>query len=60
MLVNTELHHGRGHQWMGRSIPEKKVKPWVGERPMKDANQAIVDMDEGKVRYRYVLKNDMS
>ncbi|KAB5570702.1 chaperonin 10-like protein [Coniochaeta sp. 2T2.1] len=31
---------------------EKGVKPWVTTRPMKDANQAIVDMNEGKARYR--------
>ncbi|KAH8909664.1 putative zinc-binding alcohol dehydrogenase [Coniochaeta sp. PMI_546] len=36
---------------------EKGVKPWVTTRPMKDANQAIVDMHEGKARYRYVLAN---
>ncbi|KAF2274228.1 putative zinc-binding alcohol dehydrogenase [Westerdykella ornata] len=36
----------------------KQVKPWVQERPMKDANQAIVDMEEGKARYRYVLVNE--
>ncbi|EPS26266.1 NADP-dependent alcohol dehydrogenase 7 [Penicillium oxalicum] len=36
----------------------KKVKPWVEERPMKDANQAIQDMDAGNARFRYVLVND--
>jgi alcohol dehydrogenase (NADP+) len=36
---------------------EKGVKPWVTTRPMKDANQALVDMHEGKPRYRYVLVN---
>lgn len=33
------------------------VKPWIQERPMKDANQAILDMEAGKARYRYVLVN---
>ena len=37
---------------------EKKVKPWVQKRPLKDANQAILDMDAGKARYRYVLVNE--
>lgn len=37
---------------------EKSVKPWVQERPMKDANQAILDMDNGAARYRYVLVNE--
>ena len=35
-----------------------QVKPWIEERPMKEANQAIVDMDAGKARYRYVLVNE--
>ncbi|KAF2498921.1 GroES-like protein [Lophium mytilinum] len=37
---------------------EKGVKPWIQERRMKDANQAIVDMEDGKARYRYVLVNE--
>ncbi|KAJ5335588.1 hypothetical protein N7452_007991 [Penicillium brevicompactum] len=36
---------------------EKGVKPWIQERPMQDANQAILDMDNGDARYRYVLTN---
>ncbi|KAJ4112200.1 hypothetical protein NW765_015269 [Fusarium oxysporum] len=36
---------------------EKNVKPWVEKRPMEDANQAVVDMENGKARYRYVLVN---
>lgn len=37
---------------------EKNVQPWIETRPMKDANQAIVDMDQGKPRFRYVLVNN--
>lgn len=37
---------------------DQKIKPWIEERPMKDANQAIIDMEQGKARYRYVLVND--
>lgn len=37
---------------------KKNVQTWVQERPMKDANQAVVDMDAGKARYRYVLVNE--
>ncbi|KAF2126041.1 alcohol dehydrogenase-like protein [Dothidotthia symphoricarpi CBS 119687] len=36
---------------------EKKVKPWIQKRPMKDANKTVVDMEAGKARYRYVLEN---
>lgn len=35
-----------------------KVKAWIQERPMKDANQAVVDMDQGKARYRICLVNE--
>ncbi|CAN8106408.1 unnamed protein product [Discula destructiva] len=37
---------------------EKKIKPWVQPVPLKDANKVVVDMDEGKARYRYVLVNE--
>ena len=37
---------------------DKNIKPWVETRPMKDANQAIVDFEAGKPRYRYVLVNE--
>lgn len=36
---------------------DKDVKPWVEQRPMRDANQAIVDLEDGKARFRYVLLN---
>ncbi|KAG4421367.1 hypothetical protein IFR04_005550 [Cadophora malorum] len=37
---------------------KNNIHPWIQERPMKDANQSIVDMDAGKARYRYVLVNE--
>ncbi|KZF26660.1 GroES-like protein [Xylona heveae TC161] len=37
---------------------QKQIKPWVEQRPMKDANQAILDMEAGKAKYRYVLVNE--
>lgn len=36
---------------------DRNVKPWVEKRPMRDANQAILDMEAGKPRFRYVLVN---
>jgi alcohol dehydrogenase (NADP+) len=36
---------------------EKGIHPFIEERAMKDANQAVIDMEKGKPRYRYVLKN---
>jgi alcohol dehydrogenase (NADP+) len=35
-----------------------KVHPFIQERPMKEANQAVIDMDNGDARYRYVLVNE--
>ncbi|PWY75022.1 zinc-binding alcohol dehydrogenase [Aspergillus heteromorphus CBS 117.55] len=37
----------------------KKVTPWIEEISMKDANKAVVDMEAGKARYRYVLSNEL-
>ena len=36
---------------------DKKVKPWIQKRSMKEANKAVIDMVDGKARYRYVLEN---
>lgn len=36
---------------------DKQCRFWVQTRPMSDANQAVVDLDQGKARYRYVLLN---
>ncbi|UPK90193.1 hypothetical protein LCI18_001128 [Fusarium solani-melongenae] len=37
---------------------DSKLTPWINVRPMNEANQVLVDMANGKARYRYVLKND--
>lgn len=37
---------------------EKGVKPWVQTRGMGEANRSVVEMEEGKARYRYVLVNE--
>ncbi len=34
-----------------------KIHPISQEKPMKDANGAVEDMDKGMARYRYVLVN---
>ena len=39
---------------------DKNVKAWIQTRPMRDANKAIVEMEEGKARYRFTLVNDRS
>lgn len=37
---------------------EKGIEPWVQCREMGEANRAVVEMEEGKARFRYVLVND--
>lgn len=37
---------------------KKQVHPFIQERPLKEANQAVVDMGKGNARYRYVLVNE--
>ncbi len=34
------------------------VHPWIQERPLSETNAAVVDMDKGNARYRYVLCNE--
>ncbi|CEJ89887.1 hypothetical protein VHEMI05706 [[Torrubiella] hemipterigena] len=36
---------------------DKDIHPWVELRPMEDANKAIVDLEKGLPRFRYVLTN---
>ena len=35
----------------------KGMKAWTQVRPMKDANQVVVEMAEGRARFRFVLEN---
>lgn len=37
---------------------KKGVRPWIQKRPLKEANQAVLDMSANKARYRYVLVNE--
>lgn len=37
---------------------KKGVHPWIQKRPLNDANKTLVDMNDGKARYRYVLVNE--
>jgi len=38
----------------------KGVKPWIELMPMKDAAKALKGVEAGKVRYRYVLTQDLN
>jgi alcohol dehydrogenase (NADP+) len=43
---------------MFKLAADRNIRPWVQEKPMKDANQILVDFADGKARYRYVLVNE--
>jgi len=43
---------------MLKLMAEKGIQPWIQQRPMQEANQAVIDMNAGKARYRYVLVNE--
>ncbi|KAI9043544.1 NAD(P)-dependent alcohol dehydrogenase [Aspergillus affinis] len=42
---------------MLRLAAEKRVVPWIQKRAMREVNEALGDMHNGKARYRYVLEN---
>lgn len=56
-LAGSLIGSPRDINEMFQLAADKQVKPWVEQRPMSDANQAIVDMYDGKARFRYVLTN---
>jgi alcohol dehydrogenase (NADP+) len=39
---------------------DKGIRAWIQERPMRSANQALLDIKAGKPRYRYCLVNDLA
>lgn len=39
-------------------VSKENVRTWIQEVPMNTVNQAVVDMENGKARYRYVLVNE--
>ena len=38
----------------------KGIKPWIEEMPMRDVGQALQNVMDNKVRYRYVLTQDLA
>lgn len=36
---------------------KQNVKAWIEERPLEKVNEALIDMENSKARYRYVLVN---
>lgn len=37
---------------------DHNIKAWVKRYPMAQANEAVVSMDKGEARFRYVLVNE--
>lgn len=44
---------------MLRLAAEKGVKPWIEELPMKDVKKALEGLADNKVKYRFVLSQDL-
>ncbi|CAA7257345.1 unnamed protein product [Cyclocybe aegerita] len=44
---------------MMKLASEKGVKPWTELLPMKECGKAVKGVKEGRVKYRYVLKQDI-
>jgi alcohol dehydrogenase (NADP+) len=58
IIASSMIGAPREIREMLQLVAEKKLKPWVEEHTMKDANQAIVDMDKGGAKCRYLLANE--
>jgi D-arabinose 1-dehydrogenase-like Zn-dependent alcohol dehydrogenase len=56
-IGGSQIGSPRDIEEMLKFAAEKGVKPWVQKRSMKEANRSVVEMEEGKARYRYVLVN---
>lgn len=56
-IEGSSIGSPREIQQMLAFAAEKNIHPKIEKRDMKDANQAILDMENGKARYRYVLCN---
>ncbi|KIW68627.1 hypothetical protein PV04_04561 [Phialophora macrospora] len=56
-ITGTAIGSPKQIEEMLQFAAEKKIQAWVEERPMKEANQALLDLDKGLARYRYTLVN---
>jgi len=57
-IAGTFVGSPDGIREMFTVAAEKQIKPWIETRPMTEANQAVLDFEEGKPRYRYDLVNE--
>jgi len=57
-ITGSSIGSPKEIRYMLDLFAEKGVRTWNNNVPMKDANKAIVDMEAGKARYRYVLVNE--
>lgn len=56
-VSNSRARASRETAEMLQLAVDKMVRRRIQQRPVSEANQAIMDMDAGKARYRYVLTN---
>ena len=54
-IGESQIGSPREIQEMLKVAAEKNVQLWIQKRPMRGANQAVVDMADGKARYSKFL-----
>ncbi|RBR25423.1 uncharacterized protein FIESC28_01860 [Fusarium coffeatum] len=57
-LTSTQTASPDEMREMLQLAADKGLKSWVEERPMKEANEVLKDLQAGKPRFRYVLVNE--
>jgi alcohol dehydrogenase (NADP+) len=57
-VTGSAIGSPREIEEMLQLVAETGLQPWTQEIPMKGANQAIIDFEAGKPRYRFVLVNE--
>ncbi|CAG7561237.1 unnamed protein product [Fusarium equiseti] len=57
-LTSTQTASPGEMREMLQLAADKGLKSWVEERPMREANEVLKDLQAGKPRFRYVLVNE--
>lgn len=57
-LTSTQTASPDEMREMLQLAADKELKSWVEERPMREANEVLNDLQAGKPRFRYVLVNE--
>jgi alcohol dehydrogenase (NADP+) len=56
-IVGSQIGSPEGIEEMLKFAAEKGPRPWVQKRNPRDAKRSVVEVEEGKARYRCMLVN---